>query len=83
MKTFLDYRKRYSPMLEQDGIKMKLIGGWMDLSAYYSGTDGNVWTLYSGRLTNSGNYSEFIARIESGKIRGELLPEFKPQLLTH
>lgn len=52
-------------------IKMRLIGGWIDLAGYYAGSDGNAWSYQSG-WSNQGPLSEFVARLQSGKIRGEL-----------
>lgn len=53
---------------------MTLIGYWIDLAAYYRGSDGNAWS-YQSRWTNCGPVAEFCARLRAGQVRGKLLQE--------
>lgn len=71
-KSFLHWSNRYAKQTEHNGINMTLIGGWSDLAAYYSGSDGNVWTYQMG-WSNQGPIDEFKSRFEAGRYRGELL----------
>jgi hypothetical protein len=68
------YASRYSRTSEHAGITMTLIGYWIDLAAYYRGSDGNAWS-WQGRWSNCGPVAEFCARLRAGRIRGKLLPE--------
>lgn len=65
--------KNYAKETEAHGIKMRLIGGWMDLAAYYAGSDGNAWSYQSG-WSNCGPLAEFIKNGKLARVRGELLP---------
>jgi len=74
------YARRYSRTSEYSGIRMTLIGYWIDLAAYYRGSDGNAWSFgsagsYGSRWTNCGPVEEFCARLRAGKIRGKLLAD--------
>ncbi len=55
-------KTQYSEQTEHNGIKMSLIGFWMDLAAYYSGSDGNAWCFSSCThgWTNEGPLKPFI-----------------------
>lgn len=66
------WKTKYAKDTEWHGIKLRLIGGWSDLAAYYAGSDGNAWALQSG-FVNQGPVDEFKTRLQAGKIRGELL----------
>jgi hypothetical protein len=65
------YASRYSRITEHQGITMTLIGYWIDLAAYYRGSDNNAWA-YQSRWTNCGPAEEFRARLRAGKVRGKL-----------
>lgn len=65
-------QSRYAKESEHAGINMTLIGYWIDLAAYYSGSDGNAWAWQSG-WSNQGPIDAFKARLEAGKIRGKLI----------
>jgi hypothetical protein len=67
-----NYLERYSKATEHDGISMTLIGYWIDLAAYYAGSDGNAWA-FQMRWANCGPVEEFKARLAQGKVRGKLL----------
>lgn len=55
------YFSRYAKESESRGIKMRLIGHWIDLAAYYAGSDGNAWMWHnSGQWVNEGPLNEFI-----------------------
>ena len=68
------YAARYARTSEHHGIRMELIGYWIDLAAYYRGSDGNAWS-YQSRWTNCGPVDEFCARVRAGRIRGKLLAD--------
>ena len=57
------------------GVKLKLIGEWQDLAAYYEGEDGNAWSFSAcvpgARPVNCGPIAEFRDTFK-GKFRGEL-----------
>lgn len=67
------YRSKYSPVTEHNGIKMTLIGNWIDLAAYYSGSDGNVWvwSFCTSGWSNEGPESEFRVTFDKRR-RGKL-----------
>lgn len=69
MSTLLDYRTRYAPLTRNGDIHMSLIGHWIDLAAYYRGSDGNAWSYQSG-WTNCGPCEQFVERVRAGKVRG-------------
>ena len=64
---------KFARHTEHTNIKMRLIGQWADLAAYYEGSDGNVWTFHvSGRSwANEGPIEEF-RRTFTKRRRGEL-----------
>lgn len=64
----------YTESIEYNGIKMTLIGSWIDLAAYYSGSDGNAWMFHTSTRSwvNQGECEEFKARLLANKIRGVL-----------
>lgn len=68
-----NFRDMYSPTFNKDGIKMKFIGNWQDLVAYYEGSDGNAWAYHKsgGSWSNKGDINEF-REVFSGRYRGEL-----------
>lgn len=70
--SWCHYLNRYAKETDFNGIKMTLIGGWSDLAAYYSGSDGNAWS-HQGNWLNQGPVEQFKSRLVAGKIRGELL----------
>lgn len=50
---------RYAPTTDHRGITMTLVGYWIDLAAYYRGSDGNYWSFgtgagYGGNWCNRG-----------------------------
>lgn len=63
---------RYAKEAWDGDIKMKLIGHWIDLAAYYEGSDGNAWK-WQGRFVNEGPIAEFRATF-STRRRGQLYP---------
>jgi hypothetical protein len=65
------YQSRYAVTAEKDGIRMTLIGHWVDLAAYYAGSDGNAWAFQS-RWTNMGPVEAFKERLAKGQVRGTL-----------
>lgn len=68
------YANRYARTSEHRNIRMTLIGYWIDLAAYYRGSDGNAWSYQSG-WTNCGPVDEFCSRVRAGRIRGKLLAD--------
>lgn len=70
-KTTDRYVERYAKQAEHDGIQMRLIGHWIDLAAYYEGSDGNAWS-FQGRWVSQGPVDAFKARMSAGRIRGVL-----------
>jgi len=64
---------RYAVETECHGITMRLIGEWIDLAAYYSGSDGNAWTYSAttGGWSNGGDLESFRASFER-RYRGAL-----------
>lgn len=68
------YASRYARTSEHMGITMTLIGYWIDLAAYYRGSDGNAWA-YQSRWSNCGPVEEFCTRLRAGQIRGKLLEQ--------
>ena len=66
------YTERYARKTEWNGIKMTLIGGWIDLASYYAGDDGNAW-VHQSSFCNVGPIEQFKTRVLQGKLRGELL----------
>ena len=70
MNTSTDrHRERYAKETDFNGIEMRLIGHWVDLAAYYRGSDGNAWAWQSG-WSNRGPCEQFIERVKAGKWRG-------------
>lgn len=57
------------------GVKLRLIGQWKDLAAYYEGEDGNAYSfsacIVGAGFVNCGPVAEFRATF-NGKYRGEL-----------
>ena len=51
---------------------MTLIGGWVDLAAYYAGSDGNAW-IHQSSFSNAGPVDDFKERVIQGNLRGELI----------
>jgi len=49
----MSYNKQYATFTEYKGIKMELVGQWIDLAAYYKGSDGNYWA-YQSKFVNQG-----------------------------
>jgi len=56
---------RWAEKTKYRGIDMELVGTWLDLSAYYKGSDGNYWSYQSGRWSNQGE--------SLGNVRGKTL----------
>lgn len=56
---------------EFKGIQMRRIGGWLDLCAYYAGSDGNAWAYQSG-WSNCGPLDQFANTERLLRHRGEL-----------
>lgn len=56
-------------------INMVLIAFWIDLVAYYEGSDGNVWAWHNGAggWSNAGEVKEFRAQFAAGRYRGKLI----------
>lgn len=62
----------FAKQTEWNGIKMTRIGGWIDIAAYYAGSDGNVWAFQMRSFSNCGPIENFS---KGGKLvnrRGEL-----------
>lgn len=74
----MSYRDKFSKEVTTRGITMKMVGGWLDLVAYYSGSDGNCWS-YSQLCgcgdgwVNNGPMPTFRTRFSEGHYRGELI----------
>lgn len=56
-----------------NNVKMTMIGGWIDLCAYYAGSDGNAWG-YCTSWSNKGDLPTFIERLKADKWHGEYNP---------
>lgn len=74
---------RYSLESEHRGIRMKLIGEWIDMAAYYEGSDGNAWAYQKlggpgNGWTNEGDISTFRATFGKRR-RGYLFPIANPR----
>lgn len=67
------YFSRYAAESEHRGITMKLIGHWIDLAAYYSGSDGNAWMWHvcTSSWVNQGPIAQFIEQFPK-RTRGLL-----------
>lgn len=54
-------------------IEMTVIGDWIDLAVYYSGSDGNAWSFSrcTNKWTNCGNLETFRENF-SKRYRGKL-----------
>jgi hypothetical protein len=55
-------KRTYAKEVEHSGIKMKLVGCWDDLAAYYSGSDGNAWcwSACTNSWANDGPIERFL-----------------------
>lgn len=76
MSTKTASQSRYSHHATHNGIGLRLIGEWLDLAAYYTGTDGNAWAfnVATGRFSNCGEIGFFRANF-ANHWRGELFAE--------
>ena len=66
---------RYAIETDRHGITMRLIGEWLDLAAYYEGSDGNAWSFNActGGWSNCGPVADFRANFAQ-RYRGALFP---------
>jgi len=44
----------WSKVTSHNGIEMTLVGTWVELAAYYRGSDGNYWRYSNRRFVNCG-----------------------------
>jgi hypothetical protein len=58
---------RFALATDHRGIEMTLVGYWVDLGAYYRGSDGNYWSFGTG-AGYGGNWSNQGARLRN--LRG-------------
>ncbi len=79
----MNWKTKFAKETEREKVKMTLIGGWSDLCAYYSGSDGNCWSYHMAPMgwSNNGPVEQFKERIKAGKFRGELNEANAAQLL--
>lgn len=73
MQTIPEQAKRYAQSAETSkGVKLRLIGYWVDLAAYYEGDDGNAYSCgVTGRFSNCGEIGAFRSNFKT-RFRGEL-----------
>ena len=71
---------KFSETTTHNGINMQLIGQWIDLAAYYRGSDGNAWLFHNSghSWVNEGDCAEFIANFKQRR-RGKLLASVELQ----